>query len=333
MNRQRVIGIAALAALTIAAFSTRGFGLLARHDAGLKLYGNVDVRQVDLGFRVPGRIAGMQVEEGAKVAAGAELARLDARPLNDAIAVQTAQIAQADADLAKRENGNRAQDVAAARAALAVQQAGLARTSAEYRRLRGLVGSGAVSERQFEQARAEYETARAQVAQAQAAYSLQRAGSRHEDIRAARAQRNAAVANRERAQTDLADAVLTAPEGGTVLTRAREPGAIVQAGETVFTLTMDRPMRLRAYIAETDLSRVSPGMAVSVTTDGNAKTYHGTIAAIAANAEFTPKSVQTESLRTDLVYRARILVTDPDDGLRQGQPVTVAVPGARPAKP
>lgn len=332
MNRQRIIGIAALGALGVAALSTSGFGLLAHHDTTLKLYGNVDVRQVDLAFRVPGRIAEMRVDEGAKVTAGEILAQLDTRPLTDAIAVQTAQIAQADADLAKRKNGNRAQDIAAARAALRVQQANLVKARAEYARQSGLVGSGAVSQKQFEQARADADAAQAQVAQAQAALSLQLAGSRHEDVQASKAQRAIAMANRARAQTDLHDAAITAPEAGTVLTRAREPGAVVQGGETVFTLSIDRPMRVRAYVAEGDLSRIAPGMAVQVTADGNARTYHGTIGAIAASAEFTPKSVQTESLRADLVYRVRIIVTDPDDSLRQGQPVSITVPAARAGK-
>ena len=90
-------------------------------------------------------------------------------------------------------------------------------------------------------------------------------------------------------------------------------------------------MRIRAYVDETDLSRISPNMAVLVTADGNAKVYHGMIGFIAPTAEFTPKTVQTRQLRTDLVYRLRVIVTDPDDALRQGQPVTVRVPGARAA--
>ena len=97
----------------------------------------------------------------------------------------------------------------------------------------------------------------------------------------------------------------------------------MQPGETIFTLTIDRPLRVRAYVAEPDLGRVNPGQGVEVTADGNTKTYHGTVAAIAATAEFTPKSVQTENLRADLVYRVRILVSDPDAALHQGQPVTV----------
>ena len=104
----------------------------------------------------------------------------------------------------------------------------------------------------------------------------------------------------------------------------------MQPGETVFTLTIDRPLRVRAYVAEPDLVRIRPGMKVLVSADGTSKTYHGSIGYISPQAEFTPKSVETESLRTDLVYRLRIIVTDPDDKLRQGQPVTVTVPDAPP---
>ena len=88
---------------------------------------------------------------------------------------------------------------------------------------------------------------------------------------------------------------------------------------------------MRAYVAQTDMARINPGMKVEVTADGNPKTYQGTIGYISPRAEFTPKSVETEDLRTDLVYRLRIVVDNPDEALRQGQPVTVTIPAARPA--
>ena len=331
MNRRRIFGIAALAALLIAGIATRGFGLLGGVNEGtLTLYGNVDIRQVDLGFRVSGRIAAMPFEEGARVPQGTVLARLDPAPLQDQLSAAQAQIAVAGAELDKRRNGNRPQDIAQAQAKLADAQASLASTKEEYERRADLVKSGAVSQALFDASTAKFRSAQAQVSAAQQALSLQRAGARAEDIAAAAAQRRQAEAQAAKAATDLNDAALRAPNAGTILTRAREPGAIVQPGETVLTLTIDRPMRVRAYIPEPDLSRIAPGMAVTVTTDGNPKAYHGTIGNIASTAEFTPKTVQTEALRSDLVYRVRIIVTDPDDALRQGAPVTVTIPGARP---
>lgn len=334
MSKHRVFGLVALAlffAVGIAALLTHGFGLLAKPPGPLKLYGNVDIRQVDLGFRVPGRIASMGFDEGAKVPAGAVLAQLDARPLRDAVTVADAQIALADAELAKRRNGNRTQDIAQAQAQLSERMASLTKARADLARRESLLPSGAISVAVVDATRADLGVAEARVQAARDALSLQQAGARPEDLRAAEAQRASALAGRQRARTDLDDAAIVAPEGGTVLTRAREPGAIVQAGETVFTLTIERPLRIRAYIDEPDLGRISPGMAVQVTADGNPRMYHGSIASISPTAEFTPKSVQTESLRADLVYRLRLLVDDPDDALRQGAPVSLAVPGARPA--
>lgn len=331
MTRQRIIGVTAIVALLVAALLTRGFGLVGQGDTALKLYGNVDVRQVELAFRVPGRIASIAFDEGQRVPAGAVLARLDPRPLTDALASAAAQIAQADAELARSRNGNRSQDIARSQALVAEQRALLAKAKADYDRRLALLPSGAISQALVTASQGEYEAAQARLRAAEDAASLQRAGSRSEDVAAARARRQAALAQAQTAQTNIADAALTAPEGGTVLTRAREPGAIVQGGETVMTLTIDRPMRVRAYIAQGALARISPGMAVLVTADGNPRTYHGTIGFISPTAEFTPKSVQTESLRADLVYRLRINVSDPDDALRQGQPVSIAVPAARAA--
>lgn len=330
MNRRRIAGLAAIAALIVAAIATRGFGLIGpAADARLVLHGNVDIRTVDLGFRVAGRIATLPFEEGAKVPAGAVIGTLDPGPLHDQAMASEAQAAAARAELDKRRAGNRAQDIAAAQARLAEAEANLAAARADHERRAPLVKTGAISQALFDATESKFHAAEAEVASARDALSLQRAGYRKEDIAAASASRDQAEAQAAKARTDLGDAVLRAPNAGTILTRAREPGAIVQPGETVMTLTIDRPMRVRAYIPEPDLSRVSPGMAVTLTTDGNAHVYHGTIGFIAPTAEFTPKTVQTEALRGDLVYRVRVIVTDPDDALRQGAPVTIAVPAAR----
>ena len=332
MSRKRLIVLAALAGLLIAGLATRGFGLFGAHRAKeLALSGNVDIRQVDLGFRVAGRIESMPFEEGAHVAAGALLASLDTRPLRDQLAANEADVAVALALLDKQRNGNRAQDIAQADAHLADLTAQMARAKEDFDRRTELIASGAVSQAVFEASRSQFLSAQAQVRAAQQALSLQRAGARPEDIAAAVAQRAQAIAQRDKTATDIADSELHAPNDGVILTRAREPGAIVQAGETVLTLTIDRPMRVRAYIDESNLGRISPGMEVEVTTDSNTKIYHGSIGYIAPMAEFTPKTVQTQDLRTDLVFSLRVIVDDPDDGLRQGQPVTVRIASARPA--
>lgn len=330
--KTRLIILVLLAAVALAAYFTHGFGFLAPQTGGpLTLYGNVDIRSVDLGFRVPGRVASVPVDEGARIETGTILAQLDTKPLTDMLNAAEAQVSVAAAERDKRRSGNRPQDIAQAEATVAERRASLVQTSQDFDRRSQLFKNHIVSQAQYDLSEAQFRADEARLAAAEQSLSLMRAGFRKEDVASADAQYAVAVAQRDKAQTDLTDATLKAPSAGTILTRAREPGAIVQAGESVFTLTIDRPMRVRAYISEPDLGRISPGMEAQVKSDGNQKLYRGTIGFISPTAEFTPKSVQTESLRTDLVYRLRIIVTDPDDALRQGQPVTVIIPDARPA--
>ena len=128
----------------------------------------------------------------------------------------------------------------------------------------------------------------------------------------------------------LQDTTLASPNAGVILTRAQEPGAILQAGTTVLALSLKEPMWVRAYIHEPDLGRIHPGMKVNVFTDSRPnQPYRGQVGYISPRSEFTPKNVETEELRTSLVYRLRITVENPDDGLRQGMPVTVRLSEAK----
>lgn len=121
--------------------------------------------------------------------------------------------------------------------------------------------------------------------------------------------------------------MLVAPSAGTILTRAIEPGSMIAASTPVFSVSLTQPVWIRAYVSEVNLAKAVPGTEISIYTDARPdKPYRGTIGFVSPNAEFTPKSVETPELRTDLVYRLRIIVTDPDDGLRQGMPVTLRFP-------
>lgn len=327
MNR-KIIAIIGGGVLIGAAIATNGFGLVGADDGGpLTLYGNVDIREVDMGFRVGGRIAAIDVDEGDKIQPGQLLALLDPAPLDSRIGEADAQIAQARAQLAQLQNGSRAQDIGQARARVEAAQVALRKAQQDVDRRQPLVEPGAISKDVWQATVAQRDQAQAALSEAQQALSKLNVGARPEEIQAAQAALRGAQAARGSLTVDRGDTALRSATAGTVVTRAQEPGAIVQPGATVLTLSIDRPMRVRAYVAESDLSRVAPGQKVTVTADGNTKVYHGTIGYISPRAEFTPKTVQTEDLRTDLVYRLRITVSDPDDRLRQGQPVSVKVLG------
>ncbi len=330
--KRRLIVIVVLAALGIALWQTQGFGLW-RDDGPngeLLLHGNVDVREVEMAFRVGGRVSEILVDEGDRVEAQDLLAVIDAAPVEDRARQAEAEIAAAQANLARLQNGNRSQDIAAAQARVDAAAAAVTEAQSDLARREPLVAAGAISRNQWEETRLAARTAEARLREARAGLSLQQAGARGEDIAAARAAVERAQAARAATSTDLGDTRLLAASEGTVVTRAVEPGSLLQPGQTVLTISIDRPLRVRAYVGEPDLSRIRPGMAVEVRADGNDKVYRGQIGFISPRAEFTPRTVETEDLRADLVYQVRITVSDPDDALRQGQPVTVTIPNASP---
>ncbi len=290
----------------------------------LVLQGNIDVRQVNLAFKVDGRIDSLEVDEGDEVKAGQVVATLDKRYFDDDLRAAIARRDNAAANLARLEHGSRPEEIADARARTFGARATLERARLDFERAESLVGRGAVSQQNLDQTRAALRESEAQLKSAQESQALAEIGPRQEDIDAGRATlaaENAAVIQSERR---LTDSEFIAPNDGVILTRAREKGAIVAPGETVFTLTLATPVWVRTYVDEPDLGKIFPGMKAGVTTDSHpGKVYAGRIGFISPTAEFTPKNVETRALRTDLVYRLRVIVDNPDHGLRQGMPVTV----------
>lgn len=293
------------------------------------IYGNVDIRQVSLGFRVGGRLAAVAVEEGDAVKAGGVLARLDSGPYDIAVRAAEENVAALKATLDKLKAGARPSEIAKARAAYEEQVASLANTELALSRAGQLRSQGTVAQSSLDTATAAKDMASARVASAKAALSLIEEGSRTEDITAAEAQLRAAEAQLDAARTSLADTELKAPADGVILSRVSEPGAIVASSTNVLVLALTEPVWVRAYVSETDLGRVHPGLKVKVTSDSmTGAGYEGQVGFISPVAEFTPKAVETPDLRTDLVYRLRIIIDHPGKDLRQGMPVTVHLPPA-----
>jgi HlyD family secretion protein len=297
------------------------------NETQLVLQGNIDVRQVNLAFKVDGRIETLAVDEGDSVVVGQTIATLDKRYFNDDLRVARAHRDNMAASLAKLEHGSRPEEIAQARAQTVDRESTLKLAKEDFHRASNLVEKGGVSRQDFDRSKSALDSAEAQVRVAHESQRLVEIGPRQEDIDVARAmlaEQDATIVQRERR---LADADLVAPSAGIILTRARERGAIVQPGETVFTLTLATPVWVRTYVNERDLGLVQPDADASVKTDtAPDKPYQGKVGFISPTAEFTPKAVETRELRTDLVYRLRIVVQNPDGGLRQGMPVTVVLP-------
>lgn len=238
----------------------------------LTLYGNVDVRQVDLGFRVSGRVDKMLFEEGDLVQQGTLMAVLDMQPYAD-------QVIQAQASIESNtmtfENAEKI-----------------------YKRRAELISDGSVSKEDFENTLLSLQVAEANLKGSKASYGV--------------------------AKTNLDDTLMYAPADGTILTRIREPGTVVKAADPIYTLSLISPVWIRAYVSEPQLGLIYPNMPAEIYTDTpGGKVYKGHIGFISPVSEFTPKTVETTQLRTDLVYRLRIIADNPDKELKQGMPVTV----------
>ena len=278
-----------------------------RDDGRLVLQGNVDVRQVNLAFKVEGRIETLGVDEGDAVKPGQVLATLDKRVLRRRAAAGPRPPRQPESGPRPARARLAPEEIAEARASLAEQQAAMENVRLVLQRREALMQKGSVTREEYDNARTSFKEAEARTHTAEEAHRLAEIGPRQEDIDAARAQLRAEEASVSQAERRLADSELIAPGAGEILTRARERGAIVSPGETVFTLTLSSPVWVRTYVNETDLGRVEPDMPAYVRTDSAPdKVYRGHVGFISPTAEFTPKSVET----TRASHRPRLPAAD-----------------------
>lgn len=295
-------------------------------DTRLKLSGNIEVIQVEASFRVAGKVLERPVDEGQLVQAGQLLARLDARDLEQQVAMRLADADTAKAALEALVAGSRKEEIGAAKAALEQASADLRRLEPEAVRMHDLQQQGILSMRDYEATRAALEASRAKVRQADQQYTLVWKGPRKEDIDQARARFEQARQALALAQTQLGYATLTAPTAGVILSKNIEPMEYVAPGTSVVTLANLGQVWLRAYVEETDLGRVKVGQKAFVTSDTYpGKRYEGRVSFIASEAEFTPKSVQTRKERAKLVYRIKVEIPNPAMELKPGMPVDAEI--------
>jgi HlyD family secretion protein len=292
----------------------------------LALYGNVDLRQVDVAFNNSERISAVLVQEGEHVRKGQPLARLDTSRIEPQLAQAEAQAAAQHFVLQRLRSGSRPEEIAQARANVESAKADVWNTQMQYERLKGaaeMSAGRAVRQQDVDNGKAALQVAEAKLAVNQRALELALAGPRKEEIGEAEARFRAYQAQAALLRQQLADAQLVAPVDGVVRTRVMEPGEMASPQRTVFSLAITDPKWVRVYVSGQNLGHVRQGMAAEVTVDSFPKRrFEGWVGFISPVAEFTPKSVHTEELRPSLVYEVRVFVKDPDDDLRLGMPAT-----------
>jgi len=327
MNKRRILFVTALV-ITVAVLAGWYFTREQGDTDTLVLFGNVDIRQVSLAFNGSERVVDMRVQEGDRVEAGQVLATLDTRTLLLQIAQAEAQIDVQKQVLLRLKNGTRPEEVAQTRAEVAAARADADLATQQLKRLQDIeqTSGEAISQQDLDNARSREKVALAQLANRRKARQLAVIGPRKEDIAQAEAQLNVSKAELAVLRHQLSLAELKAPMNAVVRSRLLEPGDMASPQRPVYALAITDPKWVRAYVSEVDLGHIKPGMSASVTTDSHPdEPIQGRVGYISSVAEFTPKIVQTEELRTSLVYEVRIFVDDASDHLRLGMPATVHI--------
>ncbi|WP_447976955.1 HlyD family secretion protein [Candidatus Nitrospira bockiana] len=292
----------------------------------VRVSGNMEITDAEVSFKIPGRVAERLVSEGEAVRQGQVVARLDTGELAQEVALRKAEVQAAGAALAELEAGSRPEEIAQAEAVTRRAKADLDRLRADLARVKTLYEKDSISVQDFDAARTAVEMAEARYREALEQQRLVTKGPRKERIERARAQLQQAKEALALAETRLGYAALTSPLDGLVLSHHIEPGEYVAAGTPIVTVGDLEHIWLRAYINETDLGRVKVGQAAQVRMDSYpGRIYHGRLTFIASQAEFTPKSVQTEKERVKLVYRVKITVDNPNMDLKPGMPADAEI--------
>ena len=302
----------------------------------IKVSGNIEATEVDVGFKISGRIVSRFFGEGDWVDQGKVLAKLDAEDLRNRLEVARATLISAQARLNKLLAGSRPEEIRGAEATLNQVRFDLENKEAHYERMKLLFERGVIPKEVLDNSEAAFNIAKASLEKAKENYLLVKEGPRKEDIEDMRAQVDQARASVKLNVTQLSYTTLYSPISGVVLVNSGEIGEVVNPGTSILTLADIENVWLKAYIPETDLSKVKWGQEVIVTTDLRPKKeYKGRISFISSQAEFTPKQIQTEKERVTLVYRIKVDISNKDRELKPGMPADgkILLESSSPKKP
>ena len=321
MKRRLPILIILAAVVAAAVYFYPRFTKKPHSENEIVLSGNIEAHESLVSFKVPGRIIELPVEEGQSVAAGALLAHLEDADYRQRVRIDEAGVHVRQSNLALTLAGTRQQEVKAVEQNMLDAKADLQQKKLDYQRAQQLYTEDAISAQDRDLADTALKRSQAAFQAAEQKYSEAREGSRKEEIAIAQSNLKEAAANLGMSRVNLDYTTLRAPSAGVITVRQAELGEVVVPGTPVVTLADLDHIRLRAYLAETDLGRVRWGQNAVITTDTYpGKQYHGRVSFIASDAEFTPKSVQTYKERVTLVYRIKIDIDNPNHELKPGMP-------------
>ena len=292
----------------------------------LKLSGNIEAHESLVSFKVTGRVITLPVEEGMSVRTGALLARIDSDDYRQQVAMDEATAGVRDRQLSLGLAGSRTQDIEAAKQTILDTQADLDQKKRDYARYQALYQKDEIPAQTRDLAATAVTRAQAAYDRAQLVYNELVEGTRKEELAVERANVRQADQNLRMSNIRLSYTSLRAPFNGVVLVRQAELGEVVSPGTPVVTLADLDHLWVRVYVPEPDLGKIHLDQSVDVRTDTfPGKSYNGRISFISSEAEFTPKSVETEKERVTLVYRVKVDVENSHQELKPGMPADALI--------
>jgi HlyD family secretion protein len=254
-----------------------------------RIEGSSDV--LSLGTAATGTIMQLLIKAGDRVEAGQHLLRVDCRAIEAEETARESDLAASEAIFARVTHGSRPEEIAIGEANVNLAEARLYEAQKEMDRAHALHEGVTVTRVQIDQAERDARMATAMLEEVRAKLVLLKVGSREEDIADAKARRDAAKARVEEAVARLAYCTVDAPISGVILSTHVSPGQLVSsmAPATLITMVDDSKRRVRAFVAERDVSKVCLGEQAQITPDGIPGTrFEGVVDSIAPGVGESP---------------------------------------------
>jgi HlyD family secretion protein len=286
--------------------------------------GYVEANYVYVAPPTGGIIATMPAREGQTVTKGEVLFTLDSAQQQALLDAAEAQQRSAEATWQNLTTGGRAEELAAAQAAVNKAEADLGLAQTTFQRAQKLSASNTITKAQLDQDSAAVASAQAGLKQAEAQLALTSLPAREEQQKAAKANVAAAAASVEKAKADLADRTIAAPADGRIERTYFDPGEMAAAGTPVLSLLPAGALKVEFYVAEPERSRLAMGQTVAIACDGCAPGITAQVSYLASDPQYTAPVIYSREERSRLVFLAEARL-EGASGVLPGQPVTVSL--------
>jgi HlyD family secretion protein len=293
--------------------------------------GRIEATEIDVATKSPGRVLEILVDEGDFVQPGQVLARMDTEVLQAQLNQARAQVRQgenailtAQAMVAQRES-----ERATAEAVVTQRRAELTATQKRHQRTETLVARNAMARQQLDDDLAAMQSAQAALAAARSQVISADAGisAAKSQVIEAQSSVEAAQAGVERLQADIRDSELKSDRVARVQYRVAQAGEVLGAGGKLLNLVDLADVYMTFFLPERQAGRVAIGSEVRIVIDAAPQyVIPARVSYVASVAQFTPKTVETESEREKLMFRVKARI-DPELLKRHMEQVKTGLPG------